>query len=278
MSQRLASFGTRQVSHREPLSLNAMLRRAARWIESAAGSSVEVSMRLDPATARVSADPAQIEQAIMSQILHACSAISRNRPPGGRLLIETANAEAPVHGRAIPHAMLAITYTAREEDPEKLFEPSSSGQEGLALSLVHATVSEHAGFISARETAGGACRLETLLPSLSGAALVPLPANPDQARAILLVESRESLRLQLHNFFEANGYNLLEAADANEALAIAEMHEGLLDLLIAGEDEADSIAAVLRVMHPGLQLLRVVGRLPANSGEIGWPFAQQELL
>jgi two-component system, cell cycle sensor histidine kinase and response regulator CckA len=272
INSRLAAFGTRQVSQQEIVSLNQILRRASGLIESVLPRGVELAMRPDPKTGRVKADAALIEQTLMSLVLHGVARM----PEGGRLLIETGNAELPSHGKLVSHAMLAVSYTGFEPEPERLFEPSSTGEEGLALSIVHAIVTEHGGYISAQITEGGGCRLEMLLPAIVGPPLVLRPAGAE-ARSILLVDDRDRVRLQLHNFFEANGYNLLEAADAGEAAAIGQVHEGRLDVLVAG-DAADRIALELRVDHPELRLLRVVGDPENGPNEIRRPYTQQALL
>ncbi len=273
MNGRLNAFGTRQVAKPETLSINAVLRRARKLIESVAGNAIEVNLRTDPAAGRIKADPSQIEQALMSMVLHACATMAR----GGRLLIETGGTEVPVDGRMQPHALLAITYTGEEPDPEKLFEPSSAAEEALALSIVHAIAVEHDGFVSAHRTAGGGCRFELLLPRVMGVALLPSPAE-GRAPAILLAGGTDPVRAQLHNFFEANGYNLLEAADAAEALAISEMHQGAIDLLIAEAAEAEAIAPQLRAAHPNLQVLEIVESGAAGANQIARPFTQQTLL
>ena len=97
------------------------------------------------------------------------------------------------------------------------------------------------------------------------------------ARAILLVEDRDRIRLRLHNFFEASGYNLLEAADAAEALAVAQMHEGRVDLLIATAAQADAIEAALETdSRP--RILRIVEGAETGADEIKRPFSRQTLL
>ena len=273
ISRRLAVFGTRHASRPEVISLNAVLRRATKLIESVTGAKIEVSIRTEPATGRINADAGQIEQVILSLILHACTTM----PDGGRMLIETGNAELPLRGRMHPYTLLAITYTGEEPDPDRLFEPSSTSEAGLALSEAHSLVNEHAGHLTAQRTAGGCCRFEMLLPRWTGKPLLPRP-NRGGAPAILLIDDRDRIRVQLHNFFEANGFNLLEAADLNEALAVSQVHEGPLGLLIAEERLADAIANDLHRVHPNAGLLRVVDREETGAHEICRPFTQQQLL
>jgi PAS domain S-box-containing protein len=273
ITRRLEAFSTRQVSHQEVLSLNAIVRRCAKFLESVTGPKIELAIRPHIAAGKIRADAAQIEQALTSLVLHACAAM----PDGGRLLIETGNVEVPVRGRPASYVLLAVTHTGTESEPEKLFEPVFAGDEELALPMVHAITTEHGGYVSAHSTAGGGCRFEMLLPRWSGPLLVPRP-EASAAPAILLVDSRERVRSQLHNFFEANGYNLLEAGDGGEALALSEVHEGALQLLIADAAQADAIAEDLRRAHPEATVLRVVERAEAAPNEIQFPFTQQALL
>src|SRR5579862_7113502 len=272
ISRRLAAFGSRQASRPEVISLNALLRRATKLIESLTGAAIEVSIRTEPATGRVKADAGQMEQVIMSLVLHACATM----PEGGRILIETGNAELPLRGHMHPYAMLAVTYTGAEPDPDRMFEPSSTGEAGLALSVAHSLVIEHAGHLSAQRTASGGCRFEMLLPRWTGTPLLPRPDRGGPP-AILFLDDRDHIRLQLHNFFEANGYNLLEAADLNEALAVSEVHDGPLDLLIAEARLADALADDLRRVHPNAAVLKIVDA-EAGASEIRRPFTQVQLL
>jgi hypothetical protein len=274
MNGRLNAFGTRQVAKPEKLSINALLRRANKLIETVAGAAIEVSIRTDPAAGRVQGDPAQIEQAIMSMVLHACATM----PRGGRLLLETGCVEAPVDGRLRSHTMIAVTYTGEEPDPEKLFEPSSAAEEALALSAVHSIAVEHDGFVSVQGILGGGCRFELLLPRDSGAALLPKPSEDGVPRSILLAGGTDAVRAQLQNFFEANGYHVLEAADGAEACAVAEVHEGSIDLLIAERDEVGLISGQLRARYAHLQVIEIVDGAERGPNEVARPFTQQDLL
>jgi DNA-binding response OmpR family regulator len=115
-----------------------------------------------------------------------------------------------------------------------------------------------------------------LLPRWTGTPLLPRP-DRGGAPAILFLDDRDHIRFQLHNFFEANGYNLLEAADLNEALAVSKVHDGPLDLLIAEARLADALADDLRRVHPNAAVLKIVDA-EAGASEIRRPFTQVQLL
>jgi len=274
LTRRLTRFGTRQATGEpELLSINGMLRRMAKLIESVAGARIEVAIRPSPQAGKVRVDAAQLEQAIMNLVLHACARM----PEGGQLLIETGKTELPRAGSVAPYVSLNISHTGPETDLEKLFEPASIAEDGLALAMVHSSVAEHGGYISACPVSLG-YRFEMLLPLASEALLGDASPEPGAVASVLLVDYRERVRAQLHNHFEAEGYNLLEAVDDQEALALGEVHEGSLDLLVAEAADADRIGAALRQGHPRLQVLRIVDEAEAAANEIRRPFTQAALL
>ena len=274
LTRRLTRFGTRQATEQpEVVSINGMLRRMSRLIESVAGAQIEVAIRPSPEAGKVRVDAGQLEQAIMYLVLHACARM----PDGGQLLIETGKTDLPRFDSVASYSTLNIAHTGQEPDLDKLFEPASIAEDGLALAMVHGTVAEHSGYISAQATSSGH-RFEMLLPL--AAEMLLAAGEPSNVTSVLLVDYRERVRGQLHNFFEAEGYNLLEAADDQEALALGEMHEGALHLVVAEAQDADRIGAALRKHHPGLQVLRIIDEPgPAETrNEIRRPFTQSALL
>jgi CheY-like chemotaxis protein len=138
----------------------------------------------------------------------------------------------------------------------------------MALSMVHSIVAEHNGYLSAQPAAADAWKIEILLPHAGSAA--PFGTGSGPVPAVLLVEERESVRSQLHKFFEEHGYDLVEACDAEEAVAIGMVHEGPIDVVIAKEG--------LDLQLGGAAVLRIVDRAESAPAEIRAPFTQQALL
>ncbi len=274
VTEKLAGLGARQVAQPEIVSLNTVLRRMSKTIEMAAGGRVVTAVQPEPEAGRIKADPAQIEQVIMNLILHACAVV----PDGGRLLIQTSRTEAPQNGTLASFAAFRMTYAATEPDLDRLFDPAGSGQNGLALSVAHSIAAEHGGYLTARAVTEGT-RIELLLPRVNEESLPLDPASgAGQARTVLLVDGRDRVRAQLHKFFEAAGYNLLEASDREEASALGQVHEGPLDLLIADAADRDPILDDLRSRHPGLDCLTMVDLPESSPREIRRPFTQKQLL
>jgi two-component system cell cycle sensor histidine kinase/response regulator CckA len=274
----LSAFAARQVSQQpEVLSINGMLRRMSRMIESVSGARIEYTLRPSRAAAYVRVDAAQLEWAIMKLILHASALM----PEGGQLVIETGNADLPRLTSIASYVVLTLSHTGTEPELEKLFEPRSIAGGGMTLAMVHGIVTEHGGYISAQPTSAG-YRFEMLLPRAEEMLLPKAGLELGKVPAILLVDYRERVRAQLHNFLEAEGYNLLEAIDHREALKLGEVHDRSLDLLIAEAADADRISATLLKNHPKLLVLRVIDHPGTQSetaaNEIRLPFTQTALL
>jgi CheY-like chemotaxis protein len=237
-------------------------------IELAAGSQIAVRIRTDPLAGRVRADAAQLEQAILNLVVHACSAM----PEGGRLNVETGTRDVPSQGSVRSHAALSVVYDDVDADPARTLDPGGASDSGLAVPMAQAIVAEHGGYFMA-SSSEGRTSLEILLPHIQE----DQPAV-EPVKNILMVDCRARVRAALHNFFEAHGYNLIEAASSGEALALGQMHEGAIDVLIAPAADVDAILTELREVHPGLDALRIVNHVATACGEIRQPFTQQALL
>jgi signal transduction histidine kinase len=173
ITRRLAAFSTPEASQPEVISVNGLVRRMARLIESVAGPRVDLSIRTAPDAGKVKAGAPRIEQAVMNLVLHASAVLNRGGTPG-ELVIETANTEVPLAGRMSNYVLVAVTHSGQEADFDRLFEPSSTGDDGLALSIVQSIAAEYGGYVSA-QPAGSGCRFEMLLPRWSQPALLPRP-------------------------------------------------------------------------------------------------------
>jgi len=193
-------------------------------------------------------DEGQIEQVIMNLALNALDAV----PEGGTLAFETSNLCVSESGNAPNsnigqgnYAMLAISDTGMGIDSElqeKIFEPFFTTKQkgkgtGLGLASVYGVVKQSGGHIWVRSEPGKGSTFAFCLPKTTEA---PEPVGEGETRrvsgtgqeTILLVEDEETLREILQAMLEAEGYRVLSAENATEALEMAHRHSRAMDLLI----------------------------------------------
>ncbi len=242
MTRRLSGLGTRQVGRPEPLSLNTLIRKMQKSLESVVSEELALSTRLEPSLDKIHADPAQIEQMILnlatvmgseSYLQSDCFTPGFYAGEAPKLVIQTASAGDYVRLRvfACPAGGAPITGAPLDELRGDAPEGQGShqghaGSEGhsssdqpvpLELSLAHAIATEYDGLLTAEEHG-----FQVLLPAWKEAG--PPPVRNEAPHTLLLIEARESVRMQLHNFFETAGFNLLEASDREEAMTLLEIH------------------------------------------------------
>ncbi|MFW6085326.1 MAG: sensor histidine kinase, partial [Gemmatimonadota bacterium] len=129
LTRQLLAFSRKQVMEPKIIDVNESVESMRGILERVIGEDVDLVCRLEGDLHPVKFDPGQIEQVIMNLAVNARDAM----PHGGRLTIETANAELDddyveehVDAEPGPHVMLAVTDTGCGMDAatrQKIFEP-----------------------------------------------------------------------------------------------------------------------------------------------------------
>lgn len=203
---------------------------------------------------------------------------ARDAIPGeGVIVVETRNCvfvppESGQSSTTIPGVMIAVSDTGcgmTAEVREHLFEPffttKAAGRgNGLGLANVHNIVHSLGGVIQVESEAGRGSRFAVMLPrAVDDSAQIPVEAqfSPRPAHeTILLVEDNPIVRGAAKKILAECGYQVLEAANGTEALAIAQQRDSQIDLLLAdilmpginGRDLAQRLlekAAQIRVLY-----------------------------
>ncbi len=87
LTQQLLAFGRRQLLQPRLVDLNEFVKELS--LTTAVDRRIEVTFRLEEPLRRIHVDPGQLKRAIIHLVEHACEAM----PAGGRLVVETANAD-----------------------------------------------------------------------------------------------------------------------------------------------------------------------------------------
>jgi PAS domain S-box-containing protein len=249
LTRQLLAFSRRQILQPRVVNLEEMVRNVERMLGRIIGEDIELETRLS-AEGRVRADVSQLEQVLLNLAVNARDAM----PEGGKLLIETADAEVlegdehnhPARGPmpAGSYVRLAVSDTGIGMDRRALshiFEPFFTTKEagkgtGLGLATVYGIVKQSEGFIWASSEPGRGARFEVYLPRVAGEAEPPAPAHAHEltggCETILLVEDEEGVRCVVSEMLEWYGYRVLRATGASDAVAIARNHDGPIHLLL----------------------------------------------
>ncbi len=223
-------------------------------------------------------DRSLFENAIMNLVVNARDAI-RSTGKGGQVLL-AARRVSPDEARrlgltepaAADLALIEVIDDGPGMTPEVLasvFDPFFTTKPvgegtGLGLATVYGAVKQAGGAVIAQSTLGEGARFRIFLPAFSPPPRLegpaPAPRQPPRGRdlsgqgLILLVEDEVLVRGITARLLRARGYEVLEAGDGDEALALVREHSGRIDLLISdvvmpGMDGPALLAASREYLH-----------------------------
>jgi len=129
-----------------------------------------------------------------------------------------------------------------EETKSRIFEPFFTTKDkgvgtGLGLSTVYGIVKQMEGYIWVYSEPGQGTTFKIYLPGVETAA-EPVKSDPPHSKGlkgsetVLLVEDDRSVLNLARKVLEQQGYNVLEADSGEDALKVAQEHEGSIHLLI----------------------------------------------
>jgi PAS domain S-box-containing protein len=308
LTQRLLAFSRRQPLNPKPTDVNVLISGMADLLHRTLGEAIEVLTVQGPGLWRVEVDPVELESAILNLALNARDAM----PQGGRLTIETANADvdqdcsAP-HAEVLPGSYATISVsdtgvgmapnvTARAFEPFFTTKPVGEGT-GLGLSQVYGFVKQSGGHVKIYSELGQGTSVRIYLPRLSKTVPTEVPEaerlSPEAAAAetILVVEDNDDVRAYSVEILRELGYRVIEAHDGPSALRLLarQFKVDLLftDVVLPGGMTGAQVAAQARGIKPDLKVLFTTGyarnaivhhgRLDAGVQLITKPFSMSDL-
>jgi two-component system, cell cycle sensor histidine kinase and response regulator CckA len=248
LTRQLLAFSRLQVLQPQVINLNAVVEEMGKLLPRLIGEDIELVIRGSEDLGAMRADASQMEQVIMNLAVNARDAM----PSGGRLLIETSNAELDSNYNAVHpivrqgrYILLAVSDTGTgmsAETQARIFEPFFTTKPqgkgtGLGLSTVYGVVKQSGGFIWVYSEMGRGTSFKIYLPRVDQAvertgAVRVVSEAPRGTETILLAEDEQDVREVAREFLESGGYTVIEARDGTEALRKVEKYDGAIHLLV----------------------------------------------
>jgi two-component system cell cycle sensor histidine kinase/response regulator CckA len=278
LTRQLLAFSRKQPIDPKPVNLNQLVTDSRNMLSRLIGEDIELVTNLDPDPGMVLADGGQLHQVLMNLVVNARDAM----PKGGRLTIETTHASytgadeiiSDDETRSGDYVVLVVADNGHgidESTRKRIFEPFFTTKDegvgtGLGLATVYGIVQQCGGWIDLTTAPGAGARFTIGLPRTHVASSPDAAANRENTgggETILVVEDQEEVRELALIILRGRGYRLLQAANGNEALAIAGRYEGPIHLLLTdvvmpginGQELANRLLA----KHPTLRVLFMSG-------------------
>lgn len=280
--RQLMAFARKQVISPKPLDLNQAIGGMLKMLKRLIGEDIELQWIPGQELWTVFMDSAQLDQILANLMVNARDAIAGT----GKVIVETQNLELdPQYCREHPgfvpgqYVMLAVTDDGcgmDRETLERIFEPFFTTKAmdkgtGLGLSTVYGIVKQNGGFINVYSEPGKGTTFKIYLPRHQPEPEEvsweeepsSLEALPRGTETVLLVEDEPSLIRVYKKFLATLGYKVLSASSPQEALALADAHQGEIHLLLTDvvmpQMNGKELLELLKKSRPGIKCLFMSG-------------------
>ena len=307
LNRRLLFLSRPQGVGLERLDLNDRVTGTLELLKRTLGEQVTVSLRLSPDPCQTSANPGDVDNAILNLAINARDAM----PKGGALTIETRHVtiDADAAGR-IPEARPGEYVTLTVSDTghgmsseilrhamEPFFTTKGPGKgTGLGLATVYGIVRQAVGFVSIDSTVGKGTSVHLNFPKAEPGPIASSarPATKEvplgDGELILVVEDNDKVREATMSRLEFLGYAVLEAKTGPEAITLLKSEEPIAlvfsDIIMPGGMTGYDVAEWVRSMKPELKVLLTSGYndVPLAASEavraiqvLGKPYTREQL-
>jgi two-component system, cell cycle sensor histidine kinase and response regulator CckA len=276
----LVAFTKRQETEPTLVDIDQMISDATGLLGEVLGDHVPIVTRPTDGLWEVQADLGLLQQAIVSLALNARDAM----PGGGQVVIDTANIDVeslPAQWQGIAeltellpgrYVAFRVTDTGTGMDAgiaERAFEPffttkGGDSAAGLGLSVVRRLATQAGGNAWLRSEPGQGTTVTVVLPAAAGSnSPIYQVRVPESAGLVLVVDDEPAIRSVAHRVLTTAGYQVVTAANGDEAVRLLEDPELIVDLVLTDMVmpgmTGTAFAAQAKAMRPGLPILFMSG-------------------
>ncbi|HSK19980.1 MAG TPA: ATP-binding protein [Longimicrobiales bacterium] len=274
LTRQLLTFARKQPSKPISLSPNTLITEIEKLLRRLIRADVTLDTVLEDVP-NVLIDPGQLEQVIVNLVVNARDAIGGT----GGITITTSRVSVDQIGSARgldltpgDYVKIAVSDTGEgmsQATQLQIFEPfftTKAEGTGLGLSTVYGIVKQAGGHISVYSESGRGTTFRVYLPvqEAGDATTTVISEGMSQSGTgtVLLVEDDASVRALAKRTLEASGYEVVEAADGEEALRIADGKAGI-DVVVTDLTMphlgGDELATRIRETNPDAGIVLMSG-------------------
>lgn len=294
LTRQLLLFSRKRPIELTPLNLNRAIKNSLEMFRRLIGEDIAIDISLGIDLLAVCADAGSIDQVIMNLVVNARDAM----PDGGKITIKTENVTidkeyctAFSYAQPGEFVCLSVADTGVGMDKETIqhaFEPFFSTKKpgkgtGLGLPVVYGIVKQHGGWINVYSESGLGSTFNVYFPAVfiepeeKSDEAISLQEFQGRNERILLVEDEESVREFATIVLSENGYVVVAAVDAKEALDIFEKEKEVFHLILSDvvlpDQSGLQLVDKLLLRKPDVQILLCSGYMDEKSQ---WPVINEK--
>ncbi|MGC2199715.1 MAG: response regulator, partial [Stellaceae bacterium] len=302
LTQRMLAFARRQELNLEPVDIPALVRGMTELLERSIGPTITIETRFPLGLSRVTADPNQLEMALLNLMVNARDAM----PNGGGIIVSArpASVARDQINDLEPGEYVCLSVVdagegmdegtlARAMDPFFTTKEPGKGT-GLGLPMVHGLAQQSGGRLFLKSRKGEGTTAELWLPTVKG--LPPLspkvaaePEKKAQTRplVVVVVDDDSLVLTNMAAMLEDRGHRVFEASSGQQALEILR-RENTADLVITDyampKMTGLQLIQQIRAEWPAMPVILATGyaELPRDADptlpKLAKPFSQHDLM
>lgn len=281
LTSKLLTFGRRQPLEATTFDLNSAVSAAQDMLQRVIGEHVLIDVQLHPTSLFVHTDSGLFDQILVNLSVNARDAM----PQGGQIAIRTEQLalDAPLTNRFVhlepgTYVLLSVGDTGTGMDDgtlNRIFEPffTTKGRgkgTGLGLAMVYSVVKQSGGQIDVHSKPNEGTTFTIYLPLSEISppddlldADAPSTHGGQKNGTVMVVEDEDIVRNLARRVLGDHGFDVLEASRGDEALALSELHNGTIDLLLTDvvmpEMNGPELAQHLSKQRPAMRTIYMSG-------------------
>ncbi len=253
----LLAFSRKQTLEPEVMDLRESIGELTHLLNRLVGERITLTLSNDPTLSKIRADRRQLDQVIMNLVVNARDAMA----DGGEVRLETRMvhlAEPMQRDQVLVPPGAYVTIRVRDhghgipaDKLNRIFEPFFTTKRtgegtGLGLSMAYGIIKQTGGYIFVDSVVGAGSTFSIYIPAHEGADADVAPADVpskaievaalsrDDSRTgvVLLVEDEAPVRAFASRALRLRGYTVIEAGNAEEALATLSDANLAIDLFV----------------------------------------------